>query len=108
MPNKPFSPLEQRVIDAVQRDAAVPPKPYEEMSLEEGLAWCASLDERHHDPYVAAIRSQALNILLGLSRNSNMTDELLDRFLNEAGTHEGRCALVNRFMEEERRLGRGR
>lgn len=37
-----FSPLEQRVIEAVLRDAAVAPKPYEEMTLQEGLGWVVS------------------------------------------------------------------
>lgn len=37
-----FSPLERRVIEAVLREATVPPKPYEEMTLQEGLGWVVS------------------------------------------------------------------
>jgi hypothetical protein len=100
-----FSPLEQRVIAAVQRDAAVPPKPYEEMTLEEGLAWIRTLEPRHLDPGVEVTRTVALNVLLGLVTDPEMTNDGLAALLDEVGTHEGRCAFVARYPSEARRLG---
>ena len=100
-----FSPLEQRVIEAVTRDAAVPPKPYEEMTLEEGLAWVRTLEPRHLDPGVWVIRGAALNLILWMLRSQGLSPERLESFLAEVGTHEGRCSLVSRYRDEVRRLG---
>lgn len=99
-----LSPLEQRVLEAVQRDAAVPPKPYEEMTLEEGLAWVRTLEPRHLDPGVARIRCAALNLILWMMRSQGLTAERLEPLLEEVGTHEGRCSLVSRYRNEVRRL----
>lgn len=89
--------LEERVIAAVRHDQAVPPKPYEEMTREEVLAWAATLESRHRDPAVEWIRDVAIDLLAGMAREGAMTEERLDGLLGEAGTHAGRCELVARF-----------
>jgi hypothetical protein len=102
MTNDSFSPLELRVIEAVQRDAPV--RVACDVAVgEDWLVWARSLDP-DGDLDVAMTRTVAVMIATALAEGAEERG-FLEAMLAGIGTHAGRCELVHHFAEDMLRLG---